>query len=874
MTNGSIAALPGTLRGEPAPSGQGAWPTGVSKLPIAPILGDLVAALTTDRCLVLQAPPGAGKTTGVPLAILGAPWLEGGRIIMLEPRRLAVRAAARRMADLLGEAVGATVGYRMRMDTRVGPGTRIEVVTDGVFTRMIQDDPELSGIGAVLFDEVHERRLDSDLGLALALEAQSALRPDLRLVAMSATLDAEPFARLMGSGQAPATILTAAGRAWPVEIRHRDAPAPNRLASAVVDAVVDALDALSDGGVLVFLPGAPEIRRVERLLRGAGLPPGVAVLPLYGDLPQAAQDLALSDPPAGRRHVVLATSIAETSLTIAGVRQVVDAGLARVGRFQPRTGMTRLETVVVTQAGADQRAGRAGRTAPGIAWRLWPAAAHKALALRPEPEIMLTDLAPLALELAVWGVEDPGALRLLDPPPPGGLEAARRLLVDLGALDAAHRITPHGRRLAKLGLSPRLAHMVLTGAARGAGGTAAALAAVLTEGDRGLDEAGSDLRAAMSRFAASALDGDDPFRRARASAKRLARAVAARGDESAALDPAATGRLLALAYADRVARRRREAVDPSVAAVGVPPGATRYRLSGGQGAWLPPGDPLAGEEWLVVADLDGQRPDARIWLAAPVDQEDIEASLADRLKLEDVVVWDPRAEAVAAERRVTLGALSLRAAALADPSADAVAAALTEGLRRGGPDLLPWTGAARALRARVAFLAARDPDGDWPALDDASLMAGLEDWLTPHLRGRRRLADVARIDLAGLLADRLDHARARALDRRAPTHLVVPSGSRIPIDYESGDVPVLSVRLQELFGLAATPAVDEGRVPLVLSLLSPAGRPIQTTRDLPGFWAGSYRAVRAELRGRYPRHPWPEDPLAAQPTARAKPRGT
>ena len=817
-------------------------------LPIRAALPALLAALAQAPNAVLQAPPGAGKTTGVPLALLRQSWLGGAKIVMLEPRRLAARAAARRMADLLGEAVGETVGYRVRLETRVSHRTRIEVATDGVFTRMIQDDPGLDGIGAVLFDEFHERRLETDLGLALCLDAQSGLRPELRLIAMSATLNAGPVAALMGG----AAMITSEGRAFPVEIRHLPAPAPDRLADAVVDAIDLALE--EPGGLLVFLPGGGEIRRVQRRLETRRLPPQIDLLPLYGDLDPGAQDRALAPSPPGRRKIVLATSIAETSLTIDGVRQVIDAGLARGARYDPRTGMVRLETGRVSQAAATQRAGRAGRTEPGIAWRLWPEAQHRALAVRPEPEIVLADLAPLALELAQWGLADAGALRLLDPPNPAAFATARRLLTDLGAFDGDGRLTGHGRRMAELSLSPRLAHMVLTAAGQGAGVLAAAIAAALSERDiAGRD---ADLRARLELIERPA--GNDAARRAREIARRLARQIDVPWGP---VDPAGAGPVLALAYPDRIAKRRAEG--------------GRFQLSGGQGAFLPERDPLAGADFLAVADLDGQAPDARIWLAAPLGQAELELALGDRIRTDEEVVFEPATRSVQARRRRRLGALVLGDAPLPKPQPAAVAAALIDGVRQVGLGTLPWTEAAQSFRQRVAFLARIEGDaGGWPRLDDTALLDGLADWLAPALDGKRSLGDLAGLDLLALLRGRLDWNRLQALDQRAPTHVTVPSGSRIAVDYGTDDTPVLAVKLQEMFGLAQTPTIADGRVRLKLHLLSPARRPIQVTSDLGGFWAGSYKAVRADLRGRYPRHPWPENPLEAPPTARAKPRGT
>jgi ATP-dependent helicase HrpB len=646
-----------------------------------------------------------------------------------------------------------------------------------------------------------------------------------------------------------APVITSEGRAFPVELRHLPAPAANRLAEAVADAVDLALE--QPGGLLVFLPGGGEIRRVQRLLEGRRLGPEIDLLPLYGDLEPGAQDKALSPSPPGRRKIVLATSIAETSLTIDGVRQVIDAGLARGQRYDPRTGMVRLETGKVSQAAAAQRAGRAGRTEPGIAWRLWPEAQHKALAPRAEPEIAIADLAPLALELAQWGLADAGALRLLDPPNPAAFATARRLLADLGAFDADGRLTDHGRRMAELGLAPRLAHMVLAAAAQGDGVLATAIAAAL--GERDIVGRDADLRARLELIERPA--GNDPARRAREIARRLARQIDLPWGP---VDPAGAGAVLALAYPDRIAKRRGET--------------GRFRLSGGQGAFLPEQDPLAGAEFLAIADLDGQAPDARIWLAAPLSQGELELALGARIRIDDEVVFEPATRSVQARRRRRLGALVLGDAPLPKPKPEAVTAALIDGIRQTGLAILPWSDAAQSFRHRVGFAARIE--GEWPALDDTSLTETLADWLGPAIEGKRSLGDLANLDLLALLRDRLDWNQQQTLDRLAPTHVTVPSGSRIAIDYADDDTPVLAVKLQEMFGLAETPSIAGGRVRLKLHLLSPARRPIQVTSDLGGFWAGSYKAVRADLRGRYPRHPWPENPLEALPTARAKPRGT
>jgi ATP-dependent helicase HrpB len=833
------------------------------ELPIEAVLPELRRILAAGTGLVLQAPPGAGKTTAVPPALLDEPWVAGRRIVMLEPRRLAARAAARRMAALRGEAVGGTVGYRIRLDSRIGPRTRIEVLTEGILTRMLQEDPGLAGVAAVIFDEVHERSLQGDLGLALCLEARSALRPDLRLVAMSATLEGERFAGLLG-----APILRSEGRAFPVETRFLEREPAARLEETVAGAVRRAL-AESAGDLLVFLPGEAEIRRTLALLEAAA-PQGVQLHPLYGSLPAAAQDAAIRAAPPGLRKVVLATSIAETSLTIDGVRGVIDGGLSRVPRFDPARGMTRLATVRVSRAAADQRRGRAGRQAPGLCWRLWTAEGDRALAPQGRPEILEADLAPLALELAAWGA-DPAALAWLDPPPAAALAQARDLLQALGALDTAGRITAHGKALLALPLHPRLAHMVLRGQALGLGTLACRLAALLGERDILRRQPGvaaeADLRprleligalghaAASHRLAVDRAAAQRVLEGARDLERRLGIPPARRG---AATTTEPAGLLLAFAWPDRIARRR-------------PGPEPRYALANGGGAVLAGPEPLAASEFLVVPELDGDRREARIFLAAPVTRDELEAHLADRIGTEDLVRWDSREQAVLARRRRRLDALVLEDRPLPDPDPAAVAEALLAGIRELGPGALPWTDELRAWRARVAFAARLEPAGGWPDLSDAALLAGLEDWLPPWLGGMSRRAHLERLDLGAALRARLSPEQARALDRLAPTHVAVPSGSRVPIDY-GGDRPVLAVRLQEMFGMAETPVIAGGRAKLLLHLLSPARRPLAVTDDLASFWAGPYRQVKAEMRGQYPRHPWPDDPLQATPTARAKPR--
>ncbi|MQP66303.1 ATP-dependent helicase HrpB [Niveispirillum sp. SYP-B3756] len=826
-------------------------------LPIDEALPALLAALSNGPNATLQAPPGAGKTTRVPLALLDQPWRGDGRIIMLEPRRLAARGAARRMAAMLGEEVGGTVGYRVRLDSRVSARTRIEVVTEGIFLRQLQSDASLDGVAAVLFDEFHERSLDADLALAFCLQSQALLRDNLRLLVMSATLDGGPVAGLLGG----APLITSEGRAHPVETRWAEPNGGERMEDATARTIRRAL-AEEMGSLLVFLPGSGEIRRVERLLGEGRLPADVMLTPLYGDLSLEAQDAAIRPAPDGKRKVVLATSIAETSLTIEGVRVVIDSGLSRLARFDPRSGMGRLETVRSSRASADQRRGRAGRTAPGICYRLWSEAADRALAAFTPPEIARADLAPLALELAQWGIHDAAELAWLDQPPAPSLSQARELLRQLGALDDGNRITRHGQAMAGLGLHPRLAHLVLRGRELGRTRLACRVAALIGErdilrGGSGMRDA--DLRTRLDHLAERGRGGEvdrGALHQALDSARQLERQV---GGPPGDMDHDGAGLLLALAYPDRIAQRR-------------PGSPGQYRLSGGRGAALDPTDALASRDWLAVADLDGQGRDARVFLAAPVTQAELEEAFAGDIVAETLVEWDGREQAVKARRRRRLFALSLKEELLQNPPAEAVMPALLQGIREMGLACLPWSKELESWRTRVAFLHRAAPER-WPDMSDTALLATLEDWLAPYLAGVMRRSHLDRIDLHAALTGLLDWNSQQALNAEAPTHLTVPTGNRIPIDY-TGEEPVLAVRLQELFGLAETPRLGGGRVPVLLHLLSPAHRPVQVTRDLAGFWKGSYREVKKDLAGRYPRHYWPDDPLEAEPTARAKRRGT
>lgn len=822
-------------------------------LPIDAVLPALRGALAANPAVVLEAPPGAGKTTRVPLALLNEPWLAGRKIIMLEPRRLAARMAAAFMAESLGEQAGDTVGYRTRTDTRIGPASRIEVVTEGILTKMAQRDPDLPGVGLIIFDEFHERSLQGDLGLALCLDIQGALRDDLKLLVMSATLDGAALAAHLGG----APEIRSEGRAWPVATRYL----PGAPSSEVPDAVASAVRrAFRDdqGSILAFLPGEAEIRRTEARLKDAGIGPDILIAPLYGALGKDAQDAAVRPARPGTRKVVLASAIAETSLTIDGIEVVIDGGQSRVPRFDPRSGLTRLETVRVSRAAAEQRRGRAGRLGPGVCYRLWAEAEQTGLVPFEAPEILQADLAPLALDLARWG-GGPESLRWLDAPPAAAFQQARDLLESLDALDTQGRLTAHGEAMAGLPLHPRLAHMAARGAEWGMGGVASDLAALLDERDilnlaPGARDA--DVRRRLDVLAGGGR-GEPVHKgalaRVRETANRLKRALKADGGSTGD-----AGRLLALAYPDRVAQRR-------------PGGDPRYVLSGGRGAVLDAGDPLAAEPFLAVANLGGGGREGRIYLAAPLSRADIDADFAGHLETAESLAWDERAEAVAARRQMRLGALVLDDAPLKNPSPGALIAAMIDGIRKMGLACLPWTPDLAVWRARIAFL--RRLDGDaWPDLSDDALTASLEDWLAPYLAGVSRRAHLARIDLAGALRARLDWNAQKRLDADAPTHLEVPSGSRYRLDYESGGAPVLAVKLQEMFGATETPTVAGGRVCVLIHLLSPAGRPLQVTQDLAAFWANGYAAVRGEMRGRYPKHPWPDDPMSAPPTRRTKGR--
>ncbi|MBB6467800.1 ATP-dependent helicase HrpB [Aminobacter lissarensis] len=819
--------------------------TKLPDLPVTAVLPQLAEALVAGNSAVLVAPPGAGKTTLVPLALLDAPWRGDGRIILLEPRRLAARAAARRMASLLGEEPGGVVGYAMRMENKVSARTKILVVTEGVLARMILDDPELPGVAAVLFDEFHERSLDGDFGLALALDVQGALRPDLRLIVMSATLDGARVSRLLDG----AAVIESQGRSFPVDIRYDERPAGVAIEDAMAKAIRDAL-ASEPGSVLAFLPGQREIERTAERLDGR-VNADTDIVPLYGMLDGKAQDAAIKPAPAGRRKVVLATAIAETSITIDGVRVVIDSGLSRLPKYEPASGLTRLETVRASRAAADQRAGRAGRTSPGVAVRLWRAEQTAALPAFSPPEITEADLSGFLLDCAAFGVADPSTLAFLDTPPAPALAEARALLVELDAIDADGRLTPSGQAMRKLALPVRLAHMVAEAARQGAALEAAQLAVLMTE--RGLGGDSADLERRLQRFRS---ERSPRANAARQLAERLARHA---GDGKAAqAGSTLIGALLLLAWPDRVAKARGER--------------GRFVLANGSGASVDAADPLAGEQYLVVADLQGKAQNARISSAAAVSEADIRDVLASHLQRKTEASFDKDKRTVRVRETIRIGAVTLSERMLPAPKGEEADRAIVEALRTHGLDLLDWGKEAEALRQRLTWLH-RGLGEPWPDMSDEALLDRIEEWLLPFLRGE---ASFARIG-AGLVHDALlslvPHDLQRKIGSLAPTHFSAPSGSHVPIRYD-GDWPVLAVRVQELFGMDKHPSIAGGTVPLTLELLSPAHRPIQTTRDLPGFWRGSWADVRSDMRGRYPRHVWPDNPLEAQATARAKPRGT
>jgi ATP-dependent helicase HrpB len=825
------------------------------QLPIDTVLPDLRAALRASRQVILSAPPGAGKTTCVPAALLGEDWLSGGRIVMLEPRRLAARRAAEFMASTAGERVGETVGYRIRGESRVGPKTRIEVVTEGILTRVLQDDPALTGTGAVIFDEFHERSLTGDLGLALALDAQNHLRPDLRILVMSATLDGTPLARLLSD----APIVEGKGNVHPVETRYASFRSDRPVEVRVVDSIRRAMQS-GEGDILVFLPGRREIVRVESLLYEKALPGDPIVHLLYGDAGYERQLAALVPDPQGGRKVILSTSIAETSLTIDGVRIVIDAGLARSATFDPRRGMSGLVTGPVSRAIADQRRGRAGRQGPGLCFRLWTREDHERLPPFPTPEILAADLAPLALDLTLWGNPLGEGLRFLDPPPLPHLSQARDLLRTLGALDAVGHFTSHGRLMTQLPVHPRLAHMMLRGRDLGCGGIACDIAALLEERDLFSGSKGPDIDL-RSRWAAlrNAREADRGARdRINAQAGRFRSLLGVTVGTAAQADRS-IGMLLGFAYPERLARQREK-------------NSRRYQMASGTGAILPEGSLLAREQYLALGEVDGAGAEVKVFLAAPIDQSDLESAFSAEISTEDEIRWDSRSRSVIARRARHLGSIMIKETLLR-PEGDQALSSMLEGIREMGIVSLPWTGSAGEFRTRSEWLrtSGNAPAG-WPDLSDEALLSTLPRWLGPFLGGISKQEHLSRVDLSAALRGLFSRQQLHEIDRLAPSHLKVPGGSQVRIDYTAGAQPVLAVRLQEMFGETDTPRVAGGKVPLLLQLLSPARRPLAVTQDLRSFWANSYQGFRKQMQARYPRHNWPEDPLAAVPTNRVTKR--
>jgi len=835
-------------------------------LPIEEALPRLREMLADHPSVVLQAPPGAGKTTMVPLALLDEPWLKDKGIVMLEPRRLAARAAAGRMSQLRNETVGEAVGYRIRFESKVSKGTRIEVLTEGILTRRLQNDPALEGVGLVIFDEFHERHLHADLALALCLDSQRGLRDDLKILVMSATLDGAAVSRLLNN----APIITSEGRSYPVEVQYLARDPEGRLPDIVAQAIQRALGE-HEGDVLAFLPGAWEIRRTQSNIEAALKSNNVDIYPLYGDLPWEQQERAIRPGgTTGRRKVVLATPIAETSLTIDGVRVVVDSGYARVPQFDPKSGLSRLVTQRISRASAEQRAGRAGRTAPGICYRLWGETTQRGLIPQAIPEIRSADLVPLALELSAWGVQDATSLAWLDPPPAASLAQARDLLVELDALDEQDRITDAGRAMAQLPLHPRLAHMLRAAEKMQRGALACDIAALISERDILMGEArrSCDLAERLEvlrvfrqqgRKGAEARSADaNGCARVDQAARQWRRLIGAR-DEAAGFDPDDVGQLLALAYPDRIAQQRA-------------PNGPAYLLANGRGARLPEWEIRLRQPLLVAATLDAGEGEGLIYLAATLRAERLPMLMPGHVKSEEEVRWDTEQQIVVARRVERLGALVLDSAPLKKADPEKLRAAMLEGVRRMGLDVLPWTDEAHQWQARVLSLRQWFPEENWPDVSDSALAATLDDWLALYLDGITRREHLARLDLTGILKARLDRKQGQQLDSDAPTHLAVPSGSQLKLEYKPGESPVLAVKLQEMFGLADTPRIARGRVPVTLHLLSPARRPIQVTQDLRGFWERTYAEVKKELKGRYPKHPWPDDPWNAVPTARAKRR--
>ncbi|MHA6484267.1 ATP-dependent helicase HrpB [Paenibacillus sp. strain BS8-2] len=820
-------------------------------LPIDEVLPELLETLARGSNAVLVAEPGAGKTTRVPLALLDQPWLTGQRIIMLEPRRLAARSAAIYMARELGEPVGERIGYRVRLDSKVSSRTIVEVVTEGVLTRMLQDDQALAGVGAILFDEFHERHLHGDLGLALAMQTKALLREDLRLLVMSATLDAAPVAELLGN----AKVITSKGRVFPVETVYRPSKGANvYLDQAMATAISSAIYA-HDGDVLAFLPGVGDIRRTARALQSLGLPPNVDVRELHGNMRLEAQAEAVAPCQENKRKIVLATSIAESSLTVAGVRIVVDSGQMRISRFSPRTGMSRLETVPVSKASADQRRGRAGRLAPGICYRLWSEEEQRYLPEQGKPEIEETDLASLVLELAVWGIRNPAELDWLTPPPAPAYEQAATLLQALGAMSLAGFPTEEGKRICLLGLHPRLGSMLLRSAELGAEHVASELAALISERDILPAERNPDMSLRLA--ALRKLSGHDAVaQRILQQAEQWRRIISTGEKMSSNESSPSIGRLLAFAFPDRIAQRR---------------GDGRYLLANGRGAVMATDHPLAQLPYIVVCEIDDAGNEARIRVAEGISYAEIERGLTTFLRREDTVDWDSSAKAVRALSRLKLGAITLQEKPQQDADPETIADALLRAIRERGLSMLPMSRQANGLLGRIRLMSG-GAGTEWPDASEEQLLATLDDWLKPHIYGIRKESELQRLNMLDIVEGLLTWKQRQELDVEVPTHYVVPSGSRIPIDYSEPQSPVLAVRLQEMFGLRETPRIARGTLTLTLHLLSPSQRPVQVTRDLASFWESAYFEVKKDLKGRYPKHVWPDNPYEAVATNRTKPR--
>ncbi|MBE7638148.1 ATP-dependent helicase HrpB [Sneathiella sp. P13V-1] len=826
-------------------------------LPVEAILPILMQVMEGRNTAVLQAPPGAGKTTTVPLWLMNLKDNGDRKILMLEPRRLAARAAACRMADLLGEEVGETVGYRVRLDVKVSQKTKIEVVTEGILTRKLQQDPELSDVAVVIFDEFHERNLNTDLGLALCRQSQEILRDDLKILVMSATLDAEGVAKLLDD----APIVTSEGRQYPVETRFYEERIKGRMDGPLAKWIEEDIIPETEGDILVFLPGAGEINRLQSALAEMGRKRNISILPLFGNLSQKDQDRALLPDKEGRRKIVLSTDIAETSLTIEGVRVVVDSGLSRKPRFDPNSGMSRLETKRISRASADQRTGRAGRQGPGVSYRFWPRAEDRGLIPHSDPEIANADLCSLALELAKWGAE-PDELDWMTPPPSGLLAQAQDLLKTLDGLGGGGAITPLGEEMVRLPLHPRLAHMILKAKEIDQADLACDLAALLSERDilkpnEGARSADIRLRLNLLNKARDSGSNNPAVKQVLRNADDLRRRFSLGKGKS---DPSLAGVILAFAYPDRIGELRKGKK-------------TSYRLSGGRGVQLDEGDPMAGEPYMVVADLDGKGREARIYLGAAVTYHQLQDYFEDQINTHLNVQWDAERERIIADEERRIGALVLESRRIKSPDADQIATALADVIASKDLRPLPWDGASEAVLDRLAFVRLHDPDKGWPNVTKEVLKETVQDWLKPYLLGKNTLDAVQDLKLEEILLSLIDWDLQQELDQLAPAKLEVPTGSKIRLDYSDPEAPVLAVRMQEIFGMADLPKLANGKVPLTAHLLSPARRPAQITKDLAGFWKNSYKDVKKDLKGQYPRHYWPDDPLQAEPTSRAKPRG-